>query len=238
VTRLTSTRARCVFVVFLIAVRVSSAQAQSVSAAAAALGRARVALESGEFQSAEEFFNNTILLAQDSTMRSNGYFGRAYAVQRRLMADRDTLSVADARKIADDYRLAGELRPSIALDAASNAATALQAAGLQAAADSFRLAAIANRGGGRGGGPPRPTDAASLVRLGELFEKQGMQDSARSYFNRALRLQATAATRDDLRLWRDDCSRCSERRRSDSDRQEARGPAAPSSQDGIVSGRG
>ncbi|MEP7001391.1 MAG: hypothetical protein ABI969_12985, partial [bacterium] len=192
-------RARCVVVVLCVVVGGHSALAQSVSKAAGALGRARVALDSGQFLSAEAFFNNTIEWALDATTKSNGYFGRAYAAQRRLMADSDSLSAADARKIADDYRLAAELRPSIALDAASNAAAALQSAGLNTAADSFRLAAIAKRVGGGDGGPRLPPviTAASLLRLGELFEKQGMRDSARSYFTRAL--QSDSSSTDALR---------------------------------------
>ncbi|MEO8620832.1 MAG: hypothetical protein ABI625_07195 [bacterium] len=186
-------RVRYAGVVLLSLVMGSNVQAQAVSAAAAALGRARVALDSGQFLAAEGFYNSTIELALDSRLKSDGYFGRAYAAQRRLLADRDSLTAADARKIADDYRLAGELSPSIALDAASNAVVALQAAGLKAAADSFRLAAIAKLAGGPGGnGPLRPIDAPSLVRLGELFEKQGMRDSARSYFSRALRSDSSS----------------------------------------------
>ncbi len=172
--------------------------AQRATNAPSSLARAKAALDSGEFAAAEALYDRTIATARDSSTKGDAYFGRAYAAQRRLMADRDSLDGADARKIAGDYRRAGVLRPSIALGAAANGSSVLQAAGLASVADS--LWSVTSL---RGSGPPirqergngdgsRPEDAPALLRLGNLFAKRGMSSSARSYFTRAYRADTTS----------------------------------------------
>ncbi len=151
--------------------------------AAAMLAQARAALDSGQFAMAEAIYNSTIASARDSATKGEGYFGRAYSAQRRLMADRDSLAAPDAKKIAEDYRRAGVLQPSIALAAASNGSAALQAAGLKDAAVQLLRESPQRTG----------TWAPTLLRIGELFESQGLGDSAHAYIALALRADTSSA---------------------------------------------
>ena len=100
----------------------------------AILGRAKAALEAGQFAVAEAIYDSTIASARDSATKGQGYFGRAYSSQRRLMADRDSLAPSEAKAIVDDYLRAAELDSSLAIPATSNGSAALQAAGLKDAA--------------------------------------------------------------------------------------------------------
>jgi tetratricopeptide (TPR) repeat protein len=154
------------------------------------LARAKATLDSGLFARAESIYDSTIALAQQPSLKGDAYFGRAYAAQRRLMADSDSLSAADAKRIADDYRSAVSLHPALAAAARSNESVALQAGGLKEDAVKALQRLRPVQGRGTDGLPP---DAAALVRIAGLFEKQGQNDSARVYISRALKLDSSSS---------------------------------------------
>ncbi len=158
----------------------------------AILARAKAALESGQFAVAEAIYDSTIASARDSAIKGQGFFGRAYSSQRRLMSDRDSLAPSEAKAIVDDYRRAAELEPSLAQAAATNGSAALQAAGQKDAA--VQLLRERTQGA--------PLNAAALLRIGELYESQGLRDSANIYVARAARsdLSSTDVLRAQLRL--------------------------------------
>ena len=173
----------CVGTMLSLAAVAHNVQAQP--SGSAVLARAKAALESGDFAVAEAIYDSTIASARDSATKGQGYFGRAYSSQRRLMADHDSLAAEEAKAIVDDYRRAAELEPSLALAAASNGSAALQAAGLKDAAVQLLR--------DRTPGTPQAQDAPALLRIGELFERQGLRDSASVYVARALRADGSSA---------------------------------------------
>jgi len=181
--------ALCVGTLFSLA---SADNVQGQPTGSPTLARAKAALDSGQFAVAEAIYDSTIASARDSATKGQGYFGRAYSSQRRLMADHDSLAAEEAKAIVDDYRRAAELEPSLALAAASNGSAALQAAGLKDAA--VQLLREKTQGA--------PLDAPALLRIGELFERQGRSDSASAYVARALSADrsSTDVLRAQLRL--------------------------------------
>jgi hypothetical protein len=176
----------------LLSLAAAAHNVESQPTGSAALARAKAALDSGQFAVAEAIYDSTIASARDSATKGQGYFGRAYASQRRLMADRDSLAASEAKAIVDDYRRAAELDPSLAQPAASNGSAALQAAGQKDAA----VELLRERTQGA------PLNAAALLRIGELFESQGLRDSANIYVARAARadVSSTEVLRAQLRL--------------------------------------